>query len=74
MKMLDPDIEPPWPRPSHEVPAGAIIWKKIDPDPELAVDSGTLIVYWTPVSGTDWTNWALVPAADGRLARCKSFQ
>lgn len=69
MKMLAPDIEPPWPRPSHEVPLGATIWKKIGPEPELAVDSGMLTVYWTPFSGAELAKfWALVPAAAIKLA------
>jgi hypothetical protein len=45
MKMFDPDIELPWPKPSHSVPLGATIWKKIGPEPEVAVFSGILTVY-----------------------------
>lgn len=40
--MLAPDMREPWPKPTHSVPLGALIWRKIDPLPDEAVSDGTL--------------------------------
>lgn len=42
MKMLERDIEVPWPRPIHDIVDGPLIWKKISPEPLDAVVAGTL--------------------------------
>jgi hypothetical protein len=48
MKMLEPDIELPWPRPIHCVPDGAMSWKKTVCPLPAAVADGILTWYDSP--------------------------
>lgn len=51
MNMFESDMEVPMPSPIHCHDVGALSWKKMSPDPALAVASGTPHSKQTPVLG-----------------------
>lgn len=69
--MFEPDMLLPWPKATHCVPLGALIWKYIGPEPDDAELEGMLTDRaW--LSLLYEANWAAVEAAveEGLVMEC----